>query len=176
MAVKETLQSSVNSPVVKHSFKKVLVALDRRATSVEVMEKALTLAETLGSQLMIFHCLSEPLPSTSNVLAAGSIGIYGGSYSPEGFQQSQKLIQEERDRLLAWLNSQHQKALERGIIAEFDYKEGEPGPQICKFAENWDADLVVIGRRGRTGLSEILMGSISNYVLHHAPCTVMVVQ
>ncbi|NEO28803.1 MAG: universal stress protein, partial [Kamptonema sp. SIO4C4] len=35
---------------------------------------------------------------------------------------------------------------------------------------------VIIGRRGRVGLSEILLGSVSNYVLHHAPCAVMVVQ
>jgi nucleotide-binding universal stress UspA family protein len=43
-------------------------------------------------------------------------------------------------------------------------------------ARSWPADLIVIGRRGRTGLKEALMGSVSNYVVHHAPCTVMVVQ
>ncbi len=38
------------------------------------------------------------------------------------------------------------------------------------------ADLIVLGRRGRTGLAEALLGSVSNYVLHHAPCSVLVVQ
>ena len=43
-------------------------------------------------------------------------------------------------------------------------------------SQNWEADLIVIGRRGHQGLSEILLGSVSNYVVHHAPCSVLVVQ
>lgn len=47
---------------------------------------------------------------------------------------------------------------------------------ICELARNWNADLIILGRRGRTGLSELLLGSVSNYVLHHAPCSVLTVQ
>ncbi len=38
------------------------------------------------------------------------------------------------------------------------------------------ADLIVVGRRGRSGLSELILGSASNYVLHHAPCSVLTLQ
>ncbi|MGL4622525.1 MAG: universal stress protein, partial [Chroococcidiopsis sp.] len=47
---------------------------------------------------------------------------------------------------------------------------------ICDFALAWKADLIVTGRRGRRGLSEFFMGSVSNYVLHHASCSVLTVQ
>ncbi|NEO65320.1 MAG: universal stress protein, partial [Moorea sp. SIO4G2] len=36
--------------------------------------------------------------------------------------------------------------------------------------------LIVLGRRGLGGLKEMVLGSVSNYVVHHAPCSVLVVQ
>jgi len=36
--------------------------------------------------------------------------------------------------------------------------------------------LVVVGRRGHSGLSELFLGSVSNYVLHRAPCSVLTIQ
>jgi nucleotide-binding universal stress UspA family protein len=53
---------------------------------------------------------------------------------------------------------------------------GDAGRTICETAKNYSADLIVIGRNQRSVLSEIFLGSTSNYVLHHAPCSVMVIQ
>jgi glycosyltransferase involved in cell wall biosynthesis len=41
---------------------------------------------------------------------------------------------------------------------------------------NWDADLVVMGRRGLSGIKEMFLGSVSNYIIHHVPCSVLIVQ
>ena len=46
---------------------------------------------------------------------------------------------------------------------------------ICELAKFWNADLIIMGRRGRSGLAEVFLGSESNYVLHHAPCSVQIV-
>jgi nucleotide-binding universal stress UspA family protein len=43
-------------------------------------------------------------------------------------------------------------------------------------ARTWNADLIVIGRRGLRGLAEMFLGSVSNHVIHHAHCSVLVVQ
>ncbi|NJN72511.1 MAG: universal stress protein [Limnothrix sp. RL_2_0] len=68
-------------------------------------------------------------------------------------------------------------AEEKGVTSvKVDYKVGESREEICIAAKEWNADMVVIGRRGLKGLSEILLGSVSNYIVHHAPCSVMVVQ
>ncbi|MCW6038103.1 universal stress protein [Spirulina subsalsa FACHB-351] len=167
---------SPNANNSDNRFKKILVALGRGSSDGMVFERALTLAKAEGSHLMIFHCLTDPIPTTPNVLVAGSIGVYGGNYSPEVFQQLQTARQEEREKISHWLKGFYEQAGAEEVAAEFEYQEGEPGHKICQMAEHWQADLIVIGRRGRTGLSEILLGSVSQYVIHHAGCTVMAVQ
>lgn len=64
----------------------------------------------------------------------------------------------------------------RNITAEIFQNMGDAGRMICETAKNYSADLIVIGRNQRSVLSEIFLGSTSNYVLHHAPCSVMVIQ
>ena len=52
---------------------------------------------------------------------------------------------------------------------------GKPAPQIVELAESWPADIVVVGSHGR-GFWGRLLGSVSNSVVTHAPCTVLVVR
>jgi len=51
---------------------------------------------------------------------------------------------------------------------------GEPGPAICKIATETSARAIVIGSRGRGGLKRVFLGSVSDYVVRHAPCSVIV--
>jgi nucleotide-binding universal stress UspA family protein len=76
---------------------------------------------------------------------------------------------------LEMLRSRAQVARDAGLAVEFTQNPGSPSRVICELAEMWKADLVVVGRRGRSGFSELLMGSVSNYVLHHAPCSVLII-
>lgn len=62
-----------------------------------------------------------------------------------------------------------------GPRASFEQVVGSPGRSICQAAKAWEADLIVVGSHQRKGLSEMILGSVSNYVLHHAPCSVLVV-
>jgi nucleotide-binding universal stress UspA family protein len=62
-----------------------------------------------------------------------------------------------------------------GINVSSETLAGKPAHQIVEFAENWPADLVVVGSHGR-GFWGRLLGSVSNSVVTHAPCTVMVVR
>jgi len=53
--------------------------------------------------------------------------------------------------------------------------EGHPRDEILACAERWDADLLVIGTHGRTGLLHLVMGSTAEYIVRHSKVPVMVV-
>ncbi|MBE9205221.1 universal stress protein [Nostoc sp. LEGE 06077] len=67
-------------------------------------------------------------------------------------------------------------AIAKGVAAEFTQELGDPSRMICEVARTWKADVIVISRRGLSGISELFLGSVSNYVLHYAPCSVLTVQ
>lgn len=69
-----------------------------------------------------------------------------------------------------------QRLRDAGIDARSQLRVGHPAEQIVKAAESWQADLVVMGSHGRTGLRRLLMGSVARNVLHHAPCSVLIVR
>jgi nucleotide-binding universal stress UspA family protein len=73
------------------------------------------------------------------------------------------------------LQSWSSQANTSGVNTEFTQNTGSPGRMICELATDWNADLIIMGRRGRSGLAEFFLGSVSNYVLHHAPCSVQIV-
>jgi nucleotide-binding universal stress UspA family protein len=52
--------------------------------------------------------------------------------------------------------------------------EGEPGPSLCDFAAEVNATAVIVGSHGRGSLWRALLGSTSDYVVRHAPCSVVV--
>lgn len=52
---------------------------------------------------------------------------------------------------------------------------GPPGPALCRFAEQQDMDLLVVGRRGR-GRTTGLMGSVSNHIIEHSPVPVLLIE
>lgn len=64
---------------------------------------------------------------------------------------------------------------ERGFGVEAEVRLGHPGREICDFAKSRDATGIVMGRRGMSTLGDLLLGSVSHYVIHHAPCPVTVV-
>jgi nucleotide-binding universal stress UspA family protein len=55
-------------------------------------------------------------------------------------------------------------------------REGDPRSAIVDEAEQWGADLIVVGSHGRTGLKRWLLGSVAQAVVGHAPCSVEVVR
>jgi nucleotide-binding universal stress UspA family protein len=157
-------------------FNKIFVAVDTQNTTDEVFAQAIQLTKKFGSQLMVFHCLKGTLLNFREIYTTASIGAYGGVYTKEMLEMEEQLKREQLEELQSWLQSFGRQGEQQGISIEWDYKIGEPGAQICAVAKSWGADLILIGRRGRTGLSEIILGSVSNYVVHHAHCSVLVVQ
>lgn len=64
---------------------------------------------------------------------------------------------------------------DEGFEVESRIEYGHPGSLICDTANRESVDGIVMGRRGRGTTAELLLGSISRYVIHHAQCPVTVV-
>jgi nucleotide-binding universal stress UspA family protein len=63
-----------------------------------------------------------------------------------------------------------------GRTAEGELREGDPAAQICEAVHDISGDLIVIGNRGHTGISRVVMGSVAHSVLTHAHCSVLLVK
>ena len=63
-----------------------------------------------------------------------------------------------------------------GIEVQTEAREGDPAEVIIEVAEQRDADRIIIGARGTTGLQRFLLGSVPSKVVHHAPCSVLVIR
>jgi nucleotide-binding universal stress UspA family protein len=154
-------------------FRRILVAVDSSTDSEQVFSEALTLAKQNSANLMLLHVLS-PEEEGYPRLPGLEMGM--------GMPLQEDTIQDYLDQLevfkrhgMETLKSYFEKAVAAGVNVEITQKLGGPGPTICDMAHTWEADLVIMGRRGRSRLRELFLGSVSNYVLHHASCSALIV-
>src|SRR5580692_3412898 len=97
-------------------------------------------------------------------------GHAGPSMQPEEFASM-------RDRLIAaGRDIVDDSARELGGGVEPRVVEGSPGAALCDLAREVSAAAIVMGSRGRGGLRRAVLGSVSDYVVRHAPCPVLVVR
>lgn len=156
-------------------FHKILVALDQSETGQRVLEKAIDLAKTNRAHLMLLHVVAPSNEAYPLPIYPGIDGIYTVQHDAV-IRAAQEKFSAVEQLGLDLLRSQAASATAEGIPTEFTQSIGEPGSAICAIANSWGSDLIVMGRRGRSGLTELVLGSVSNYVMHHACCSVLVVQ
>ncbi len=149
-------------------FQKILVAIDDSESSHTIFDRALTVAKVDRSELMLIHVLTlldDFYPGDTFIgIPASAMRIYA------------ERLENREQAGIAKLRSLEVEATAAGVTTEFTQKIGDPGKMICEVSKDWNANLIVIGRRGLSGLSELFMGSTSNYVLHHALCDVLTIQ
>jgi nucleotide-binding universal stress UspA family protein len=153
-------------------FEKILLAVGDSSESELVLASGLTLAEKFDAKILLLHVINAATPTGFSPLVGGMFPIVN-DVAIEQYLQEWK----ESERLgIEHLQSHARQAKERGIEAEISQNFGDAGQMICEVAKNWSADAIVMGRNQKSTFSEIFLGSTSNYVLHHAPCSVMVIQ
>ena len=147
-------------------YQKILVALDESSMSEVVFQRAMAIAKQNSAALMLCYCLTSDSP----------FWIEPASYHSETAEDFKERYQESLAKANQWLAEYGKKAKEQGITTEWTAQVDKPEHFILEVAKNWEADLVVVGRRGRRGLTEIFLGSVSNYIVHYAPCSLLIVQ
>ncbi|MEP0798071.1 universal stress protein [Trichocoleus sp. DQ-A3] len=155
-------------------FYKILVAMDSSEIGKQVFDEAVSLAKAFHASLMLLHVLSANEEGSPGIPGMPGLDYYPWRRDdvPSDYRQQWDAFESQ---YLALLRSRADEATKAGISTEFTQNLGSRGENICDLAETWSADLIVMGRRGRSGIGELVLGSVSNYVLHHAPCSVLVV-
>jgi nucleotide-binding universal stress UspA family protein len=164
-----------SSNYINLMFQRILIATGDSPASATVLEAGLTLAEKLGACIMLLHVmnlLTGSFETLANPLIGGTYALMDNFTS----QQQQETWHNEENLGLERLQTYAAQAKARQIEAEISQNLGEPGAMICETAKNWSADLIVVGRNQKSALSELFLGSTSNYVLHHAPCAVIAIR
>jgi nucleotide-binding universal stress UspA family protein len=62
------------------------------------------------------------------------------------------------------------------VTVETSMREGNPATEIVDEAKEWRADLIIVGSHGYTGFKRLVLGSVAQSVVGHAPCSVEVVR
>lgn len=129
---------------------------------------------------------AEDFVSTSYDPSNDDVLIVSVAYVPEFVAQyasddpgSGMTVEDIEKRFINQAEAYTQDALERfraqGFNVKTSVRVGHPGVEICSVASDNQANCIVMGRRGQTSSSDPLVGSVSQYVLHNAPCPVNVV-
>jgi nucleotide-binding universal stress UspA family protein len=140
-------------------FSKILVPVDGSENSLRALDHAIYLARNAGAVITAMHVIENP---------------------PTVYVESQKLLND----LLANFRKESANILDKAkqIAEKSDVKletvigEGDAAYSIVGYAEKGGFDTIIIGRRGLGKFKEMVLGSISNKVLHHAKCSVMIVK
>jgi len=144
-------------------YKKILVPVDGSASSLRGLDEAIKLAKENGAALRLVHAVNEFF------MDAG----YGAPFA------TPELIQLLREGGTAILNSAVSKARERGLKAEtvlLDQIGTRVADLILNQANEWPADLIVMGTHGRRGLSRLALGSDAETVLRSTPIPVLLIR
>ncbi|EDX83140.1 universal stress protein family, putative [Synechococcus sp. PCC 7335] len=153
-------------------YNRILVALDTLEPA--VFETAVDIAAVTEATLLLLHVLSE-----QDLASPPSPSAIAREYATPICEQSQATYQAQWrsyvDQSLETLRDYVSRAEAAGVIADFLQTRNAPGQGICQTAKSWQADLIVMGSHHRQGIEEIVLGSVSNYVMHHAPCSVMII-
>lgn len=143
---------------------KILVAIDRSGRGRTVLNEALTIAKATAAHVRVLHII--PIGQETMQGSLGHLAHFNSFLSDQ-----RELPIPEDYPLKEYLS----EAIDSGMQIECFQYSGEPGQIICNFALIWEADLIVMGQQGQSCFSRMLLGSVSDYVVHHTPCSVHIV-
>lgn len=145
-------------------MEKILVAVDGSPASMRAARAAVEMARKFYADLIFLSVVKNP-----DLLVRGRVGenyIYNlSNLEGELSHQYKEMLDEFVSQLPDLSNIAYEKIVKVGV----------PYDEIVKMAEKRGVDLIVIGRRGFSPLKRILLGSVSQNVVSHAKCPVMVV-
>lgn len=152
---------------------KFLVAIDGSEPGKHALERTIQLAQGQSDAAIVLLSVVEPVPDAyypDMMPGNNDLGTsWQGISAPE-------VMESARARAHEALEAAEARCREAEIACTSHAKFGTPRTTICDIAAEEDPDILAIGSRGLGTMERLLLGSVSDYVVHHAPCPVLVVR
>ncbi|ANH80964.1 universal stress protein UspA [Niabella ginsenosidivorans] len=138
-------------------YKKILIAIDSSSYSMKAAKAGFALAHQLNAAVGIIYVVNR-----AKEIVNADLGITTG--------ESETLLLNEAENTIG----QYLRLYDGiGQVEKFT-PEGLPEDEIINIAEQWGADMIVMGTHGRSGIGRILTGSLAEYIIRHATIPVLV--
>ena len=154
-AAARALQNTINAPV------KILLATDGSPLAEPPVLAVATRPWPRSSVVRVLAVVEIPLPIGPEVAVAAN------------FKGIAEALRKDAAQTVLRVRA---AVASSGLAVEIAVREGNVGPEIVDEAKSWDAALILMGSHGRTGLKRVLMGSVAEYVVSHATCSVEIVR
>ncbi len=139
---------------------RILVAVDDSEFSAEVVRAVVAQFPTENTELRVIHVLQPITAAPPPQMSAG--------YAPE--------LEDEKQRVREIVDDCARKLGEAGFKVEARIEIGDAQEKIIAAADEWPADLIVLGSHGHRNVAHLLVGSVAESVARHAKCSVEIVR
>jgi len=136
-------------------YKNIVLAYDGSKFSNKALQEAISLAKSSGGNLLILSIVD---------------------ITDEFESEAPGLTDKMTGKLLKLAQKALEKAVAAGVKTKVEVHVGDAYEMIAEISKKKKADIIVMGSHGRTGLTRLLMGSVTSRVIGHAPCSVLVVK
>jgi nucleotide-binding universal stress UspA family protein len=140
----------------------ILAATDFGETSDAALVYGRNLARTFGARLHVVHVAEDVRTTAGQELFAGDL-----------HELQAEVVETATTRLYSSLGKDDLTALSATPVVRVS---SNPANAIIEYAKEAHVDLIVVGTHGRGPMSHLLMGSVAEHVVRHAPCPVLVVR
>ena len=146
------------------AYKNIVVPTDGSVNSKRALEHAVLLATSMHASITLVY--------VANIVSV--ISNFDQIPNASGYVTEQVALDMEEEG--KGVLEEFSKEIPQDVEVKSVFEVGSPGPAVLSVAKKYEADLIVMGSRGLGPLKGLFMGSVSSYVVTHAPCPVLIVK
>lgn len=146
------------------AYKNIVVPTDGSVNSKRALEHAVLLATSMQASITLVY--------VANIVSV--ISNFDQIPNASGYVTEQVALDMEEEG--KGVLEEFSKEIPQDVEVKSVFEVGSPGPAVLSVAKKYEADLIVMGSRGLGPLNGLFMGSVSSYVVTHAPCPVLIVK
>ena len=156
-------------------FKRVLCPVDLSGFSLEALRLAVKVAEASAATLDILHVIHNPFDEIyTSAITRTDPGFVDASVDEA--QRGAKIMRVTEDQSEVLLKQFCHEVVKHHPKVRYHIRKGDPFEAILDGTEDFLTDLVVLATHGRTGIKRLVIGSVAEKIVRHAPCPVLTVK